>query len=319
MIDKGPGGPLARAYHLLQGIDLDSGRGPLLEFNVGSHPGDNTHYVRASGPFMTLRNQPGQLALRSPYWHRPCSGRTSCSTQLQIISPRPPIRYRCCTTGLWLSKSSSMSFSRSWFWQSGIGLGARFSSLPTPRAFDSIAGWRTVDAWASAAFYLLPFRVFELAIGCLLALPGMKFPRKSMLGGGEVSAGVALIVGGMVFVTEKWSFPGVALIPCTGTGLVIWGRMRSPPRHRVFWAQHHSGSSAKSRTRYTSCTGRLSFSGFVCSLSPIKLRFLLLGHWFRSSSATCPLRSSRRRPDKGRSCYLGGQSLPLPPGLWLLS
>src|SRR5262249_8220119 len=45
------GGPLARAYHLLQGIDLgpagDSGRGPLLEFNVGSHPGDNTHYVNA--------------------------------------------------------------------------------------------------------------------------------------------------------------------------------------------------------------------------------------------------------------------------------
>ena len=45
------GGPLAKAYHLLQRIDLgpdrDSGRGPLLEFNVGSHPGDNTHYVNA--------------------------------------------------------------------------------------------------------------------------------------------------------------------------------------------------------------------------------------------------------------------------------
>jgi hypothetical protein len=45
------GGPLARAYHLLQAIDLgpvrDSGRGPHLEFNVGSHPGDDTHYVNA--------------------------------------------------------------------------------------------------------------------------------------------------------------------------------------------------------------------------------------------------------------------------------
>ncbi|MGV7216854.1 hypothetical protein [Bradyrhizobium sp. UFLA05-112] len=45
------GGPLAKAYHLLEKIDLgparDSGRGPLLEFNVGSHPGDNTHYVNA--------------------------------------------------------------------------------------------------------------------------------------------------------------------------------------------------------------------------------------------------------------------------------
>ena len=45
------GGPLAGAYHLLEKIDLgparDSGRGPLLEFNVGSHPGDSTHYVNA--------------------------------------------------------------------------------------------------------------------------------------------------------------------------------------------------------------------------------------------------------------------------------
>jgi hypothetical protein len=45
------GGPLAKAYHLLQGIDLgpesDSGCGPLLEFNVGSHPGDSTHFVNA--------------------------------------------------------------------------------------------------------------------------------------------------------------------------------------------------------------------------------------------------------------------------------
>ena len=45
------GGPLARAYHLLQRIDLgparESGCGPLLEFNVGSHPGDSTHYVNA--------------------------------------------------------------------------------------------------------------------------------------------------------------------------------------------------------------------------------------------------------------------------------
>ena len=46
------GGPLARAYHLLQKIDLgpergSERRGPLLEFNIGSHPGDSTHYVNA--------------------------------------------------------------------------------------------------------------------------------------------------------------------------------------------------------------------------------------------------------------------------------
>jgi hypothetical protein len=29
------------------GPSRDSGRGPLLEFNVGSRPGDSTHYVNA--------------------------------------------------------------------------------------------------------------------------------------------------------------------------------------------------------------------------------------------------------------------------------
>src|SRR5205823_4620603 len=45
------GGPLPKAYHLLKKLDLGpepaSERGPLLEFNVGSHPGDSTHYVNA--------------------------------------------------------------------------------------------------------------------------------------------------------------------------------------------------------------------------------------------------------------------------------
>ena len=45
------GSPLAKAYHLLEKIDLGpergSERGPLLEFNIGSHPGDSTHYVNA--------------------------------------------------------------------------------------------------------------------------------------------------------------------------------------------------------------------------------------------------------------------------------
>ena len=45
------GGSLAKAYHLLQKIDFGpergSERGPLLEFNIGSHPGDSTHYVNA--------------------------------------------------------------------------------------------------------------------------------------------------------------------------------------------------------------------------------------------------------------------------------
>ena len=64
------GGPLARAYHLLQKIDLgperDSGRGPLLEFNVGSHPGDSTHYVNAKDMLSLSLLQARLIDLRLP-------------------------------------------------------------------------------------------------------------------------------------------------------------------------------------------------------------------------------------------------------------
>jgi hypothetical protein len=64
------GGPLARAYHLLKRIDLgpecNSGRGPLLEFNIGSHPGDNTHYVNAKDMLSLSLLQARLIDLRLP-------------------------------------------------------------------------------------------------------------------------------------------------------------------------------------------------------------------------------------------------------------
>ena len=64
------GGPLAKAYHLLHKIDLgpesNSGRGPLLEFNVGSHPGDNTHYVNATDKLSLSLLQARLIDLKQP-------------------------------------------------------------------------------------------------------------------------------------------------------------------------------------------------------------------------------------------------------------
>jgi hypothetical protein len=64
------GGPLARAYHLLQKIDLgperDSARGPLLEFNIGSHPGHSTHYVNAKDMLSLSLLQARLLDLKLP-------------------------------------------------------------------------------------------------------------------------------------------------------------------------------------------------------------------------------------------------------------
>lgn len=75
-----------------------------------------------------------------------------------------------------------------------------------------------------AAFYLLPFRAFELLIGALLALPGVPAPRRRLVAGAATTIGCALIAAAMVLFSEQTAFPGVmALIPCVGAALAIWG------------------------------------------------------------------------------------------------
>nr|WP_281493850.1 acyltransferase family protein [Ancylobacter koreensis] len=76
----------------------------------------------------------------------------------------------------------------------------------------------------AAAFYLLPFRAFELLIGAALALPGMRFPQDGRIGGAAVAGGAGLILAGMALITEHMAFPGLlALVPCLGAALAIWG------------------------------------------------------------------------------------------------
>ncbi|MGA0562981.1 acyltransferase family protein [Ancylobacter sp. VNQ12] len=80
----------------------------------------------------------------------------------------------------------------------------------------------------SAAFYLLPFRAFELLIGAMLALPAVRFTESQTMGAAAVTAGTALILVGMMLLTNKSHFPGAtALVPCIGAALLIWGGERS--------------------------------------------------------------------------------------------
>ncbi|TCK31471.1 peptidoglycan/LPS O-acetylase OafA/YrhL [Ancylobacter aquaticus] len=76
----------------------------------------------------------------------------------------------------------------------------------------------------AAAYFLLPFRAFEMLIGSALALPGMRFAERRAVRVAAVAGGCALILGGMVGLSSASPFPGLlALIPCLGTALVIWG------------------------------------------------------------------------------------------------
>lgn len=78
----------------------------------------------------------------------------------------------------------------------------------------------------SAAFYLLPFRAFELLIGCFLALP-RKGPTKKSIHSFAFIVGILFILGAILLFKENMGFPGAAaLLPCFGATLVIFGGQR---------------------------------------------------------------------------------------------
>jgi peptidoglycan/LPS O-acetylase OafA/YrhL len=84
--------------------------------------------------------------------------------------------------------------------------------------------WST-DASPQAAYYLLPSRAWELAIGGIIALALPKQPDQSPLWGGILSAaGIAAIVFSAFWLTNDSAFPGYnALWPTLGAGAVIVG------------------------------------------------------------------------------------------------
>ncbi|ESY74527.1 hypothetical protein X740_31655 [Mesorhizobium sp. LNHC221B00] len=76
----------------------------------------------------------------------------------------------------------------------------------------------------AAAFYLTPFRAWELLLGSLMALEA--FPRLTKRWQSEVAtwAGLLLIAAAVLGYSETTSFPGIAaLLPCIGAALVIHG------------------------------------------------------------------------------------------------
>jgi peptidoglycan/LPS O-acetylase OafA/YrhL len=84
------------------------------------------------------------------------------------------------------------------------------------------------QAWA----FFSPFtRAWELAAGALIALGLLRIPARvpGFVGSIAVVVGLALIVAGVVAITDAIPFPGVAaLLPVLGAVLVIVGGLRGP-------------------------------------------------------------------------------------------
>lgn len=74
-----------------------------------------------------------------------------------------------------------------------------------------------------AAFYLLPFRAFELLIGSVLAAPRLRTTSSATVASMAGIAGLALIAASFILLNEAIRFPGIAALPvCVGTALLIW-------------------------------------------------------------------------------------------------
>jgi peptidoglycan/LPS O-acetylase OafA/YrhL len=82
--------------------------------------------------------------------------------------------------------------------------------------------WMT-SASVSSAFYLLPFRAWELLFGGLLALGVLPPPRSWKWKEAVAVSGIVLIALGVFGVSKQDAFPGWrALLPCLGAALVIY-------------------------------------------------------------------------------------------------
>lgn len=91
----------------------------------------------------------------------------------------------------------------------------------------AIWGVRSVP---DAAFYLAPFRFWELMIGALLALGIVRPTKNEWIAGAASLAGTAGIAVSLTGYSHSTLFPGeAALLPCLGTALVIYGGASAKP------------------------------------------------------------------------------------------
>jgi peptidoglycan/LPS O-acetylase OafA/YrhL len=74
-----------------------------------------------------------------------------------------------------------------------------------------------------SAFYLLPYRGFELLIGCLISLPAARaIPRSALAAQAAAFAGAAVLMFCAAFLGPATQYPGfAAALPSVGTALII--------------------------------------------------------------------------------------------------
>ncbi len=88
--------------------------------------------------------------------------------------------------------------------------------------------------YAPAAFYLLPFRAFELLMGGLLAISGVQNSLSRTESDLVAFLGLALIIGAMIFVSESTGATvTLGALPCLGAALILFAGEKSRIVNRI--------------------------------------------------------------------------------------
>jgi peptidoglycan/LPS O-acetylase OafA/YrhL len=102
-------------------------------------------------------------------------------------------------------------------------LGRRFVLVVSLLCLVSfVANVALVGEYQSAAFYLLPFRAWELGIGSLLAIGAVPVLKSKRLADVLGSAGIVMILLAVFTFSPQTTFPGMAAaLPCVGTAFIL--------------------------------------------------------------------------------------------------
>lgn len=88
------------------------------------------------------------------------------------------------------------------------------------------AGVVGVLYYPSATFFLVPTRAWELLAGSVLAIGCLPSPHGNLQKNLAGFLGLLLVGASIALYTESTPFPGMAaLMPVTGSGLIIWSGM----------------------------------------------------------------------------------------------
>jgi peptidoglycan/LPS O-acetylase OafA/YrhL len=105
--------------------------------------------------------------------------------------------------------------------------------VPLTLASLALSVW-AASAKPNAAFYLLPFRFWELSVGALLALGIVPAVKGQFARASAGVLGLGMIAGSVIFFSSAMTFPGLAaLLPCLGAALVIHAGTGTGPQTPV--------------------------------------------------------------------------------------